>query len=48
MGNNLRISSPCIWVRSNLTIGDNVNVGGIVLSWITMLMRLIIKHVVGK
>lgn len=28
IGNNVGMSSPCIWVRNSLTIGDNVNVGG--------------------
>ena len=28
IGNNVGMSSPCIWVRNSLTIGNNVNIGG--------------------
>lgn len=28
IGNNVGMSSPCIWVRDSLTIGNNVNIGG--------------------
>ena len=28
IGNNVGMSSPCLWVKENLTIGDNVKIGG--------------------
>lgn len=28
IGNNVGMSSPCIWIQDRLTIGDNVNIGG--------------------
>ncbi len=28
IGNNVGMSSPCIWINERLTIGDNVNIGG--------------------
>ena len=28
IGNHVGMSSPCIWVRERLTIGNNVNIGG--------------------
>lgn len=31
IGNNVGMSSPTIWIRKNLTIGNNVNCGGAVL-----------------
>lgn len=28
IGNNVGVSSPCIWAHKKITIGDNVNIGG--------------------
>ena len=28
IGNNVGMSSPCIWIQERLTIGNNVNIGG--------------------
>ena len=28
IGNNVGISSSCIWAKERITIGDNVNIGG--------------------
>ena len=28
IGNHVGMSSPCIWIRERLTIGNNVNIGG--------------------
>lgn len=28
IGDNVGMSSPCIWVKNSLTIGNNVNIGG--------------------
>lgn len=28
IGNNVGMSSPCIWIKESLTIGNNVNIGG--------------------
>ena len=28
IGNHVGMSSPCIWIRKKLTIGNNVNIGG--------------------
>ena len=28
IGNNVGMSSPCLWIKESLTIGNNVNIGG--------------------
>ncbi len=28
IGNNVSVSSPCIWVKESVTIGNNVKIGG--------------------
>ena len=28
IGNNVGMSSPCLWIKESLTIGDNVKIGG--------------------